>query len=36
MAKVKKAAKKVVVKTAKKIKVEAPKVVRGMYNKRGK
>tara|TARA_R100001198_G_C5168797_1_gene170575 strand:+ start:693 stop:803 length:111 start_codon:yes stop_codon:yes gene_type:complete len=36
MPKAKKATKKVVVKTAKKIKVEAPKVVRGSYTKRGK
>tara|TARA_R110002012_G_scaffold58446_2_gene151693 strand:- start:6545 stop:6655 length:111 start_codon:yes stop_codon:yes gene_type:complete len=36
MAKAKKATKKVVVKTTKKIKVEAPKVVRGTYTKRGK
>jgi|TARA_R100000084_G_scaffold37256_1_gene14922 hypothetical protein len=36
MAKAKKATKKVVKKTVKKVKVEAPKVVRGEYNQRGK
>ena len=36
MAKAKKATKKVVKKTVKKIKVETPKVVRGEYNQRGK
>jgi hypothetical protein len=36
MPKAKKATKKVAVKVAKKIKVEAPKVVRGKYDQRGK
>ena len=36
MAKAKKATKKVAVKVAKKVKVEAPKVVRGTYTQRGK
>ena len=36
MAKAKKATKKVVKETVKKIKVETPKVVRGVYNQRGK
>jgi|TARA_R100000479_G_C6270434_1_gene159295 hypothetical protein len=36
MAKAKKATKKVVKKTVKKVKVEAPKVVRGEYSQRGK
>jgi len=36
MAKEKKATKKVADKAVKKVKVEAPKVVRGVYDKRGK